>query len=146
MMVASNIGSFVGPIWGALSDKSIRADGRRYRRPWVIAGQLIFCVVCAALCEATTFLVFFVAYIGFPLTATISGAPYVSVYTTVPTEQRGLLNSLEQFQALFNAFIVAGLGVLIGEKLLSNGWAYVLCICVSIFPTIPLVSPAPSAL
>ena len=32
----------------AVGFKSIRADGRRYRRPWVIASQLIFCVILAA--------------------------------------------------------------------------------------------------
>eukprot|EP01051_Picozoa_sp_SAG22_P012139 SAG22_NODE_1236_length_5055_cov_12.649593_5_plen_667_part_00 len=138
-IVASNIGSFIGPIWGALSDKSInKATGRRRRRPWVVGGQLLFCIICTVLCEATIFPVFFFGYASWTATATISGAPYVSIYTAVPTEQRGVLNSLEQFQALFNSFIVSFIGVLIGEKVLSNGWAYVLCISLSIFPTIPI--------
>lgn len=70
-----------------------------------------------------------------------AAATDVSVYTAVPTEQRGLLNSLEQFQSLFTSFISSFLGVLIGEKFLSNGWAYLICIALSVFHISPSHSP-----
>jgi hypothetical protein len=68
----------------------------------------------------------------------ISGAPYTAVFTLVPTEQRGLYNSLMSWQGLFTSFIVAAIGVLLGEKVFSNDNAYTLIIALSLFPTIPL--------
>ena len=36
-------GSFLGPIWGALCDKAMY-KGRRYNRPFIVVGQLLFCM------------------------------------------------------------------------------------------------------
>ena len=38
-------------LWlGALSDKSVnKGTGRRLRRPWVVVGQLLFCIICTVL-------------------------------------------------------------------------------------------------
>ena len=138
MIVCSNVGSFIGPIWGALSDKSVWSDGRRARRPWVVVGQLLFCIACLLMAFGKVFWVFLLSYLLYTATATISGAPYTSIFTTVPTEQRGLYNSLQSWQGLFVSFIVAALGVLLGEKVFSNDNAYTLIIALSIFPTIPL--------
>jgi Na+/melibiose symporter-like transporter len=141
LVVSSNIGSFMGPIWGSISDSCVSSEGRSRRRPMIVIGQSAFCLACAVLAEANDtkkFVVLFVGYVLFTFTATVSGAPYTAVFTTVPTEQRGLYNSLDSWQSLFVQFIVAGLGVLIGEKVLPDGRAYLLIIVLSVFPTIPL--------
>ena len=48
------------------------------------------------------------------------------------------VHPLDSWQSLFVQFIAAGLGVLIGERVLSDSGAYTLIIALSIFPTIPL--------
>lgn len=88
-VVASNIGSIQGPIWGALSDKSIASDGRRRRRPFVIMGQLLFSVACFFLMTSKTFWAFELSYMLWTFTATLSGAPYTAI--CVPSTQ---LNTL----------------------------------------------------
>ena len=89
-VVASNIGSIQGPIWGALSDKSVASDGRRRRRPFVVAGQVLFSFACFFLMTSKTFWAFELSYMLWTFTATLSGAPYTAICapTTPPPPLR----------------------------------------------------------
>ena len=78
-VVASNIGSIQGPIWGALSDKSVDRNGRRRRRPFVIAGQVLFSFACYFIMTSKTFWAFELSYMLWTFTATLSGAPYTAI-------------------------------------------------------------------
>lgn len=115
MIVSSNVGSMIGPVWGALSDRAVDSNGRRMRRPMVVVGQLLFCLACLLMCEAKTFVILMLSFMLYTLTATISGAPYTSVYTLVPTGQRGTLSAIEGWQTLFVSVIVSALGVGLGK-------------------------------
>ena len=138
-VVASNIGSIQGPIWGALSDKSVASDGRRRRRPFVVAGQVLFSFACFFLMTSKTFWAFELSYMLWTFTATLSGAPYTAICAptspppplrpllccadrpliadteSICTEQRGFFNAVQQWQTLFVSFGVSALGVLLGE-------------------------------
>ena len=67
--------------------------GRYLRRPIIVVGQLFFCGACLVMATADSFAVFLLSYMLFTMTATMSGAPYVSVNTLVPTQQRGMYNA-----------------------------------------------------
>jgi|EP01046_Picozoa_sp_COSAG06_P050149 MFS family permease len=119
MIVASNVGSIQGPIWGALSDTAVSPSGRRRRRPFVIAGQVLFSVACFSLMEAKTFHAFLLSYMLWTFTATLSGAPYTAIYTeSICMEQRGFFNAVQSWQSLFVGFAVSALGVALGEHLI----------------------------
>ena len=94
MVTSSNVGSFFGPVWGALSDAAVGKDGRRRRRPIIVVGQLLFVLACTVMATADSFIVLLLSFMLFTMTATISGAPYTVTSTAVPLEQRGLFNAL----------------------------------------------------
>ena len=94
MVTSSNVGSFFGPVWGALSDAAVGKDGRRRRRPIIVVGQLLFVLACTVMATADSFIVLLLSFMLFTMTATISGAPYTVTNTAVPLEQRGLFNAL----------------------------------------------------
>ena len=94
MVTSSNIGSFFGPVWGALSDAAVGKDGRRQRRPMIVIGQILFVLACTLMALADSFMVLLLSFMLFTMTATISGAPYTVTSTAVPLEQRGLFNAI----------------------------------------------------
>ena len=94
MVTSQNVGSFFGPVWGALSDAAVGKDGRRRRRPIIVVGQLLFVLACVVMATAESFVQLLLSYMLFTMTATLSGAPYTVTNTAVPLEQRGLFNAL----------------------------------------------------
>jgi MFS family permease len=94
MVTSSNVGSFFGPVWGALSDAAVGKDGRRQRRPMIVIGQILFVLACTLMALADSFMVLLLSFMLFTMTATISGAPYTVTSTAVPLEQRGLFNAI----------------------------------------------------
>ena len=62
MIVSSNVGSIMGPVWGALSDKLVAPDGRRRRRVMVILGQTLLALVVYVMMESKTFMVLLIGY------------------------------------------------------------------------------------
>eukprot|EP01052_Picozoa_sp_SAG31_P005228 SAG31_NODE_227_length_19818_cov_6.503271_5_plen_318_part_00 len=128
MMISKQIGSCFAPVWGAVSDKLVAADGRQCRRWMVVIGMLLWSADTALMGVSHSFSLLMVSYLLYTATATVSGAPYVTVYQTVPTRQRGKLVAFDRIENFLVRLIANGFAVLLGEKLMSRAAAYAVAV------------------
>ena len=128
MMVLKQVGSCFAPVWGALSDKLVTKEGRQCRRPMLVVGMVLWGVDTVFLGLSNTYMTLLISYGLYSATATVSGAPYVVVYPTVPTRQRGKLVAFDRLWNFLVQLIANGMAVLMGQKLMSRDAAYAMAV------------------
>jgi hypothetical protein len=99
MMISKQIGSLFSPVWGSVADNLVGKDGRQCRRWMIVVGMLLWSADTAFMGLSSTFPMLMLSYLLYTATATVSGAPYVTVYQMVPTRQRGKLVAFDKLES-----------------------------------------------
>ena len=116
----------VGPLIGALSDRSLFRMGRR--RPFVLAGALLNVAALLALGYAPTFALFIVAYWFVQFSNNLGGSAYGGLIPDlVPQEQRGVASGLMGLMTMLGTILAA----IVAGKLMQRGLSIPLYLTIS---------------
>lgn len=116
----------VGPLVGALSDRSLFRLGRR--RPFVLGGALLNVVALVALGYAPTLGLFILAYWFVQLSNNLGGSAYGGLIPDlVPQEQRGFASGLMGLMTMLGTIIAA----VVAGRLMQRGLSIQLYLVVS---------------
>jgi MFS family permease len=116
----------VGPLIGALSDRSLFRLGRR--RPFVLGGALLNVVALLALGYAPTFALFIVAYWFVQFAANLGQSGYGGLIPDlVPPDQRGFASGLMGLMTMLGTILAA----IIAGRLMQRGLSIPLYLTIS---------------
>jgi MFS family permease len=127
--------SLAMPLLGTLSDKCTGAFGRRFgrRRPFVVVGCVLSTTGAVLLKLSDSFPTVVVGFAVLIAGNVCSWVPYMTVLPeVVPPSQRGVAASFQMVVDSLSWASGSGLGVLLGEKLISVGQTYDLIIVLNI--------------
>lgn len=135
---ATQLGACWGPCIGAWSD---RCDSRLFgrRRPFMVAGSVTFCGALFVMQRAQILEVFAFGNFLFCFTAAICCAPFNAILPElVPPQQRSTAAAIQTWLSTIGSQVAAGLGVLVGQKVLSFDTVYYTGMAVNLFLVAPL--------
>eukprot|EP01048_Picozoa_sp_COSAG05_P020681 COSAG05_NODE_3579_length_1982_cov_14.750929_1_plen_368_part_00 len=123
------------PFLGMLSDRMTGSFGQRFgrRRPFIIAGQLLNSSGLVVLALATSVELLTLGYMMLYAGNILAWVPYMTVLPTIiPPQQRGAYAGYQQLCDSLSWATGSGLGIAIGQGLLSNNAAYTLFVVLNL--------------
>ena len=124
---------YAAPFIGMASDRHFSRLGRR--RPFIVAGQLLQLLGLSLMMEATSFEQLAAANALSSFGGMLWNTPYTAVQCdSVPTHQRGITAGMNGFIDGLSPLLGSMLGILLGEGLMDNRQAYMVCIFLQMIP------------
>jgi MFS family permease len=117
----------VSPLLGAVSDKLVTPCGRR--RPFIVLGQLCILLGLYYTWASRSYWELVAAFNVYAAGCTIAWVPWMTILPEIVTEeQRGLASGIQSMVISLTSVVGSGMGVLVGEAVLSLSLCYLVCI------------------